>query len=308
MLTILSYYKDSRIEIDRQSIIRSPFTEMSKPCYGCTDTSDLEPRIAETKQRQVWTDVDQMTDVRDIISSDGTSLIKQDEDSVLRLIGPFLDAPPEEWPLESRRVDVINQLEWSPAFSSKNTEKVTLFFEASLPIYMEKYRFVEPDCLRRDEPCVHIDVIYDAIKDMTGISSHHWRDQQISNCVEVLRGRSSIDGRGASSEALEAWFEFSPQWESFLKENPKYLRMMDPYWVMIDVLGVMPHPKLADAIAAYPPQDSNLPQLMPGMNGSPYYYPFATHQAASHFAGYIGGACGLRCWVTSSSTNPPVYM
>ena len=86
--------------------------------------------------------------------------------------------------------------------------------------------------------------------------------------------------------------------------------MMDPYWVLIDVVGVVPPPQLDTAIAAYPiPGAADvLPPLNPGINNCPYYIPFATAVNARHFAGYIQGSCGLHCWISISNIHPPLYI
>ena len=81
---------------------------------------------------------------------------------------------------------------------------------------------------------------------------------------------------------------------------------MDPYWVIFDIIGVVAPPELNAAIAAYPLPGGNVPPLNSGLNNCPYYIPFGTFGDARHFAGYIQGACGIHCWVSSNSTNPPV--
>jgi hypothetical protein len=254
-----------------------------------------------------WLSVEAMADVKDLLTPDYLKPIRCDIDVIACLVAPFLAFSPDEWPIESKRVDIITQLEiedYLPVLSAD----IKHFFSDSLPEYLTKYKSVAEDCIRRDEPTVHVNKIYSTIKLWYHLEIYQLSDQQINECISILQGRISIDGRGAEQGALDAWFEFAPKWQRFLDENPKYARIMDPFWVVINVLGVVPPPNLNAAIAAYPLAGSQAPHLHPGLNGSNYYFGFGSQADARHFAGYVSRTSGINCWETSTSTNPPIYL
>ncbi len=125
--------------------------------------------------------------------------------------------------------------------------------------------------------------------------------------VELLRGRSSLDGRGASAAADGAWWDFTDRWAAFLVENPRWQRQMDPYWVVLDVLGAPAPMACLPAIASFPPAGSPAPPLTPGLNGNAYFRAFATVGDARQFMGWMQARCpGLRMWLTGN-INAPVY-
>lgn len=250
-------------------------------------------------------DIEGMADVEDLLSADGQTPLNSAPATIRRLISPLQHLELQDWPLESNRVNIITQLE----FDVENLEcDMRLFFEKTLPLYLSDFQFCAKDCLRRDQPSVHISEICKAIQGLVGVPIVKWPEECIERCVATLRGRSSIDARGARGEDIDSWFQFAPTWLKFVSDNPRILRIMDPFWVVINVVGTAPTANLLAAIAAYPLVGSTAPPLNAGLDGCPYYIPFASHPDARHFAGYIKGACGLHSWVTSTNCNPPVYM
>jgi hypothetical protein len=126
--------------------------------------------------------------------------------------------------------------------------------------------------------------------------------------VALLRGRSSLDGRQASAAADSAWWAFTDRWAAFLVEHPRWQREMDPYWVILDVLGTPVPITCVPAMAAYlPPAGAPMTTLTPGLNGNAFFRAFATVTEARHFMGWMQGRCpGLRMWLMGN-VNAPVY-
>ena len=83
---------------------------------------------------------------------------------------PFLDLDPQDWPIESKRIDIITQLVIDdPLPNGRFAPKVMKFFTDDLPCYVDKYQHVQSDCLRNNEPCVKISEVYEVIKDLVNI-------------------------------------------------------------------------------------------------------------------------------------------
>lgn len=91
-------------------------------------------------------------------------------------------------------------------------------------------------------------------------------------------------------------------------ENPKIRREVDPYFVIIDVLGVVANAAIAPSIANFPPTKS--PANPPGapVNGNVHLLPFESQADARQFIGWIQRAVpGLRCWLTNNIAAPVYY-
>ena len=52
-----------------------------------------------------------MEDIGDLLSIDRLTPLNSSEDTILRIEKPFLDLDPQDWPIESKRIDIITQLE-----------------------------------------------------------------------------------------------------------------------------------------------------------------------------------------------------
>jgi hypothetical protein len=231
--------------------------------------------------------------------------------AVFRLASPYFSTNPADWPLESKRIELLESLP-PPVFGHEEIE-LKNFYEQSLVIYNERYRVPLANCLRYEDPSIHLDEIHPLISPLLRCQSPDgWEavkgGKALSRLIDALKGRTAIDGRGASPEACAAWSVFEPLWQSYIYERPSLQRILDPYWVIINIFGVIPPPGLAAAIASYPVPGSNAPPLLPGLLGNPYIIPFATAADARRFIGYIQSSCeGLNAFLTGNVIPPVLY-
>ena len=80
-----------------------------------------------------------------------------------------------------------------------------------------------------------------------------------------------------------------------LVPNPAIKKRVDPFWVVIDVLGVSAAPALAVADAGFPPTPFGAVSVGPRLNGSAYILPFAAPRCQAPFSTPIPSAGrGLR--------------
>jgi hypothetical protein len=266
-------------------------------------------------------DYESLADIHDLRDDAKSCLSCWTKAEVARIIEPFLDKHPALWAMDSKRIELLERrLYPKMKRTDVNYKKSIHFFEYSLTEYNQHYRYPSVGCLRRDEPCIHLNDIYPLIQPLLECSSSaQWEVLQIltANGEEVsaldrvitfLKGRTAIDGRGVTGEADEAWWKFVPLWENYVVSRPWLQRILDPYWVTINIIGVAPSPGLEEAIAAYPPVGSNAPALLPPHPGNNFVIPFGTAQDARQFIGFLQGQCpGVTAFLTGNIVAPVIY-
>jgi hypothetical protein len=251
------------------------------------------------------TEIESMHDIHDLTTENNYSLPWSVHD-FRRIIQPLIKRHPSEWPLASCRVDLLTS---RPPPDSTLLEKDEVeLVEKTIITYQTKYLRPPRGCLLRgDASKVHVNDVFKVIKVLMPFStSSEWSEHDVTRIVMTLRGKSMVDGRNAEEGAIAAWFAFLELWVPYVTERPKLQRILDPFFVIVDVGQRVPA-TLAATIASYPPDGS--PQAAPlPLDGSNFVFSCATHAYALHFAGFIYGREGLRCWVTQGNIAPPIYL
>ena len=226
-------------------------------------------------------------------------------EAVLRIIAPLLNRPPKDWPCESRRIELLERLLVDETSAPR---RVREFLQGPLLKYHTHWRVPSKSCLWQAHVTHSLNSILPIIKPMVDKPSKEWTGSEVEAAVQLLGGGPSLDGREATPEADDAWWQFVDKWSDFLCENPAVKRRVDPFWVFIDVLGAAPPPALAGVLARFPPVAGAAVGAGPGLNGSPYVLPFGTRDSARHFIGWLQGSVpGLRAWLTSNVVAPVYY-
>ncbi len=247
-----------------------------------------------------------LEDIEDLVkfakAHENDSLASWSAAAVSRIIAPLLNLPPEHWPLQSKRVELLGIL---PVDDEDSTPENQNFIEGPLAEYIERWENVGDNCLWQADVTYSINHILNVVAPMVHKAAKDWTHSEIESAVQVLGGGPSIEAAGASSEEMRDWEIFAEKWETFVYNTPAILRRVDPFYVILDVFGAAPPAALAGAIAAFPPPGSAFPGPGPGLNGCPYILPFARLEHASYFVGHIQHACpGLHAWVTRNVVAP----
>jgi hypothetical protein len=219
-------------------------------------------------------------------------------------VAPLMTLDPKDWPIRSERIDLLDR-----KYIAEDTiagKALKDFLERDLVVYNESFRYPAKGCLRTDSPAVHVDILNPLLTPLMDAPSSKWSEAAVEALVKELAGRSEIICVDATPGAVDNWFDFLTMWEPYVHAHPDIARRLDPFYVIIDVFGVVAPATLAPAIASYPPVGSTAPALTPGLNGSAYVIPFAALGDARHFVGFIQGRVnGLRAWITSGNITPP---
>jgi hypothetical protein len=222
-----------------------------------------------------------------------------------RIVSPLLLRAPQDWPTCSCRVALLDKLTTDVNALPRRLKK---FLDGPLEEYHLKWRRPKNDCLHRANLTLNLDDLVPVIGPMSNKDISLWTPAEIESAVALLEGAPSLDAGGSTSEARSTWWRFEEKWQSFLCENPAIMRRVDPVWVIINVMGVVPPAGLAAAIAAFPPLGSPSPRPGPGLNGCPYMLPFPTIEDATCFVGYLYRAVpGIRAWITRNIAAPAYY-
>ncbi len=276
-----------------------PFSQLIFSNSACTQASKEENYSGSDH-------LESLEDIEDLVqfakAHEDDSFASWSAAAVSRIIAPLLNLPPEHWPLQSRRVELLGIL---PVDGEDSTPENQNFIEGPLAEYIDKWENVGENCLWQANVTYSIKHILNVIASMIHKAIKDWTHSEIESAVQVLGGGPSIEAAGASNEELRDWGIFVEKWEAFVYKNPSILRRVDPLYVILDVFGAPPPAALAGAIAAFPPAGSAFPGPGAGLNGSPYILPFARLEHATYFVGYIQLACpGLRAWVTKNVVAP----
>jgi hypothetical protein len=250
--------------------------------------------------------LESLEDIQDLVkfaeAHENDSLTSWSAAAVSRIIAPLLNLPPEHWPLQSRRVELLGM---RPVDDEDSTPEIHNFIEGPLAEYVEKWENVGDNCLWQADVTYSIKHILTVVAPMVHKATKDWTHSEIESATKVLGGGPSIEAAGASSEEMTDWEIFAEKWETFVYQNPAILRRVDPFYVIINVFGAPPPAALAGAIAAFPPAGSAFPGPGPGLNGCPYILPFGRLEHANYFVGHIQNACpGLHAWVTRNAFAP----
>jgi hypothetical protein len=226
-----------------------------------------------------------------------------------RIIKPLVHRNPVDWPHSSARVTLLNSLVVdSTRYPGHAAADVRRFIEGPLAEYTAHWENPHPGCVARSHIELTLDQLYSFTASMAAKPTSGWTEAEVAAAVSALRGGPSLVGRGCAAQADEAWWTFYPKWEAYLIEHPAVRREVDPYFVVVDVLGNAPPPNLAAAVAAYPPAGSPAEPPGAGLNGSPHFLPFGSSFAARRFIGWLQASVpGLRCWLTNNIAAPVLY-
>ena len=251
-------------------------------------------------------DPDLLEDIQDLVkfakAHENDGFTSWSAAAASRIIAPLLNLPPERWPLQSRRVELLGNL---PVDDEDTTPEIENFIEGPLAEYIEKWEKVGDNCLWQADVTYSIKHIMSVVAPMVHKATKDWTHSEIESAIQVLGGGPSIEAAGASGEEMRDWAIFDEKWETFVYQNPAILRRLDPIYVIINVFGAAPPVALAGAIAAFPPAGSTFPAPGPGLNGCPYLLPFLNMEHATYFVGYIQNACpGLHAWVSRNLHAP----
>ena len=220
-----------------------------------------------------------------------------------RIIAPFLNRAPKDWPPGSLRIELLSSREYPP-HNALCLEEIT-FLVSSLRNYEENYRD-SPGCWRYDSLSVPVQDLHEIVKPLIEAGVSNWTPALIEPAVEILRGRNSVDSRNATAEALEAWWTFQELWVPYVTEHPDLQRKLDPYFIVLDIGGGVPA-GLQGHIANYPPAGCAFGAPVP-LNGSNFVFASPSRQAAAHFVGTLQvNMPGLRAWITQGNIAAPTY-
>jgi hypothetical protein len=220
----------------------------------------------------------------------------------MRIISPLLHRSPKEWPCE-----LLERLLVDEESVPKSAQS---FMQGPLLEYHANWRVPSRLCLWQAHVTHSLNGVYSVIKPMVDKPSSEWTEGEVEAAVQLLGlgGGPSLDGRGVSQEADDAWWRFVDKWSKFLVEHPAIQRRVDPFWVIIDLLGVSAPPALAGALAGFPPASGLAVGPGPGLNGSAYFLPFAAGADARHFIGWLQASVpGLRARLTKNVSAPVFY-
>jgi hypothetical protein len=197
---------------------RKAATAAHTPPPPSAQTIDISASPPHKNQRKdldnTILDYESLVDVDDLRDDSKSCLSSWTKEEVVRIIEPFFDKPPAIWAMDSKRIELLERRLYPKIpKNDTNSKKCKYFFEHSLVEYNQHYRYPLAGCLRRDEPCVHLNEIYPLIQPLLECSSSaQWEGLKISSehgeevsalerVITFLQGRTAIDGRGVAGEA-----------------------------------------------------------------------------------------------------------
>jgi hypothetical protein len=111
-----------------------------------------------------------------------------------------------------------------------------------------------------------------------------WTTKDVMPIARLLAGRTAIDGTGDNATGAWALHHIGEDLDHFIDEHPKIRAIIDPIYVVADLVGAAPPQQ---HVNAYPPPGSPAPALTP-FAGSNYVWGFTGRNAASHVEHFIG--------------------
>ncbi len=174
--------------------------------------------------------IESLEDIQDLVqfadAHGQDSLATWSSAAVSRIIAPLLNLSPENWPLKSKRVELLGIF---PVNDEDSTPENQNFIDGPLAEYIDKWENASGNCLWQAGVTYSLKHIISVVASMTRKPAKDWTHSEIESAVKLLGGGPSIDAAGSSSEELREWEVFLDKWEPFVYENPAILRRVDPF-------------------------------------------------------------------------------